>query len=112
LLYVSFKHILIILPNFMGTPNSYWIVDFLWTADVLSHCTPIFLQYLKNAENLISSWSVTLKPTADNPQQFNLCMDLTLKEGYSIKLYMKLIAVLAHYNYYSLFFHPFCEFLQ
>jgi hypothetical protein len=30
--------------------------------DVLSHCTPVCLQYLTKAEYLVSSWSVTSSP--------------------------------------------------
>jgi hypothetical protein len=75
LLYVSFKHIVINLTNFMGTPNyenivqyfpPHWIIGFLEVYKYLMYCLivlPLFLQYLTNAENLISSWYVTLKPT-------------------------------------------------
>jgi hypothetical protein len=33
-------------------------------------------------------------------------MDLTLREGYKIKLCMKLIAVIFHDNYYNQFYGP------
>jgi hypothetical protein len=44
---------------------------------------PFFLQYLVNAKNLISSWSIILKLTPMNPNNFiYIYMDLILREGY------------------------------
>jgi hypothetical protein len=39
-------------------------------------------------------------------------MDLTLRGGYSLTFCIKLIAVISHDNYYSQFYHPFCELAQ
>jgi hypothetical protein len=39
-------------------------------------------------------------------------MDLTLRERYWIKFYMKLIGVMSHDNYYSQFYHPSCILVQ
>jgi hypothetical protein len=39
-------------------------------------------------------------------------MDLTLREGYSIKCCMKLVAVIFNDNCYSQFYHSFCELVQ
>jgi hypothetical protein len=39
-------------------------------------------------------------------------MDLALREEYSIKFCMNLIAVISHDIYYSQFYHPSCELVQ
>jgi hypothetical protein len=57
----------------------------LWIVDILYRCTPFFfLQYLRNAENLICSWSFTPKCILIISNNFHLYMDLTVREGYSI----------------------------
>jgi hypothetical protein len=58
------------------------MIDFLGTYEWLLHCLivlPYFLQYLMNAKDLFSSWSVTSKPTLMIPSNF-IYMDLTLRE--------------------------------
>jgi len=65
--YISFERILINLINFIGTPNSVKIsyntsllTDVIGLLEVykqlcIPHYTPTFMQYLTNAECLISS---------------------------------------------------------
>jgi hypothetical protein len=66
----------------------------------LMYCSiilPFFLQYLTNAENLISSWFLAPKLTLMIPQSFHLLMDLILREG-SATCYAKLITVACLHN--------------
>jgi hypothetical protein len=53
-----------------------------------------------------------VKTHIDDLQQFHVCMHLTVKGSYSIKLSMKLIAVISHDNYYIQFYPPFSELVQ
>jgi hypothetical protein len=68
---------------FHGYPNLYaniaqyflplWIVGFLQICEQLMYYLIViscFLQYLRNAESLISSWSITSKPTSTIPNNY------------------------------------------
>jgi hypothetical protein len=48
----------------------------------------------------------------DDPQKFNLYMDLTMEQVYWIKMCMKLITVKFHDNYYSHLYHLSCKLVQ
>jgi hypothetical protein len=59
----------------------------------------------------VSVFDLLLDTHTDDPQQFRLCMDLTLREGYWIKFNMKLIAAIYPCNHYSPFYRP-CKVVQ
>jgi transposase len=63
------------------------------------------LDEFKRSDQYLSCY---IETHTDDPQQFCLPMDLTLREEYS----MKLTAVVSHNNYYSQFYNPSCELVQ
>jgi hypothetical protein len=79
------------LTNFMGTPNCMMILystsllteSYTFLMSMISWCTvslhsQFVLQYQTNAENLISSWSITSRPALMVPNNFSAMYGLDL----------------------------------
>jgi hypothetical protein len=108
-LYLS-KHVLITLTGCTATPNSMRILyntaviieswGFL-NADVLSHCTPTFLQYLMYALHLVTRFIGCVETHANDLQQFHLHMESTLK-----KILNKISYEVEVDNCFTVFCHP------
>jgi hypothetical protein len=122
--YVSFKHILSNLTRFLGTVYS---IRILYKTSLLteseaflkslnSWCTvPLNSHFFSSIWRMQKSWSV-VDLLRRNPHWWSPIISSmwgpNLEWRILDKFCVKLIAVMSHDNYYSQFYHPFCELVQ